>query len=222
MPELNIARARRAEIGAQRRQRTRTRLLAAARRLFGHEGGRATKIEDLCEEAGIARGTFYNYFPSFDALQEALFEELSMRFDEAVHEAFEQLEGPAGRTSAAMRYYLMHVVQDREWGWGMVNTGMGIGFFHDKVTERVAETIQQGIDSGDFTIDSAEAGRDLLLGSGLAAANTLLAGGVCDGYIVQVAIAVLKGLGVADDKARLLVKAELPELPLSEPGLRVV
>ncbi len=75
---------RRAEIGASRRARTRALLLASARALFGREGGRATRVEDVCETASIARGTFYNYFPSFDALQSALFEDLSDRFDDAV------------------------------------------------------------------------------------------------------------------------------------------
>jgi AcrR family transcriptional regulator len=75
--------ARRAEIGAGRRARTRAQLLAAARALFGREGGRSTRVEDICETAAIARGTFYNYFPSFEALQAELFEDLSDRFDNA-------------------------------------------------------------------------------------------------------------------------------------------
>ena len=213
MAKLTVDLARRAEIGATRRSRTRERLLSSARQLFGRESGRTTRVEDICEAASIARGTFYNYFPSFEAMQAALFEELSNKFDQAVHQAFEQLESPAERTSAAIRFYLTHVVEDHEWGWGMVNTGMGVGFFHATVSDRVLETIQEGIDSRDFTIETAEAGRDILLGSGLAAAITLLSGTAPKRHIETVAAGVLQALGTSNDKARELVSRPLPKLP---------
>lgn len=218
MAKLNVDLARRAEIAANRRSKTRARLLDASRALFGRDGGRSTRVEDICEAAGIARGTFYNYFPSFDALQAALFEDLSNRFDEAVHHAFEQLPGPAESTCAAMRFYLTHVVEDHEWGWGMVNTGMGIGFFPVSVTERVAETIQEGIDSGDFTIPNAEAGRDILLGAGLAAATTLLHGKAAPDHIANVAAGVLQALGLPADRAWKLASAEIPPLAYVDPA----
>lgn len=208
--------ARRAEIGARRRAKTRAQLLAASRVLFGREGGRSTRVEDICETASIARGTFYNYFPSFDALQEALLEDLNERFDHAVHLAFEQLEGGAERTSAAIRYYMTHVVEDREWGWGMVNTGMGIGFFPASVSERVIATIQEGVDAGDFTIANVEAGRDILLGAGLAAATSLLKGTAKADHIEAVAAGVLMALGLPEQRARHLSRAPLPKLPFAE------
>lgn len=212
MAKLTVDLARRAEIGATRRSRTRERLLSSARKLFGRESGRTTRVEDICEAASIARGTFYNYFPSFEAMQAALFEELSNKFDQAVHQAFEQLQGPAERTSAAIRFYLTHVVEDREWGWGMVNTGMGVGFFHVTVSDRVLETIQEGIDSRDFTIQSAEAGRDILLGTGLAAAITLLSGTAPERHIETIAAGVLQSLGTPSGKAHELACAPLPQL----------
>lgn len=213
MAKLTVNLARRAEIGATRRSRTRARLLSSARQLFGREGGRSTRVEDICESAAIARGTFYNYFPTFDALQAALFDELSNRFDDAVHRVFEQLEGPAERTAAAIRFYLTHVIEDHEWGWGMVNTGMGLGFFHASVSDRVLETIQDGIDAGDFTIDTAEAGRDILLGTGLAAAVTLLSGTGSEQHIAVVAAGVLQALGTPEHRAHELARAPLPTLP---------
>lgn len=209
-PAIDLA--RRAEIGADRRNRTRTRLLAAARILLGTEEGRGTRIEDVCATAKVARGTFYNHFNSIDDLRAALFEEVSLSFDQAVHQAFEALETPAQRTCAAVRYYLRHMLDDRQWGWCMVNTGMGIGFFHDTVIERVTETIQQGIDAGEFSIASAVAGRDILLGAGLASAISLLAGEVTIDHIDHVAHGVLRSLGI-DEATALKVLAE-PLLPL--------
>ena len=216
MAKFSVNHARRAEIGATRRSRTRARLLDSARLLFGRDGGLSTRVEDICESAAIARGTFYNYFPTFDALQAALFDELSNKFDDAVHQVFEQLEGPDERTAAAIRFYLTHMGEDHEGGWGMVHTGMGLGFFHASVSDRVLETIQDGIDAGEFTIGTAEAGRDILLGSGLAAAVTLLGGTTSERHIELVAVAVLQALGTPERRAHELARAPLPSLPGAE------
>lgn len=206
---------RRAEIGAEKRNRTRVTLLGAARELFGDEAGRGTRIEDVCEKASIARGTFYNYFTSIDALQTALFEHLSQDFDDAVHSVFAQFESASERTSAAIRYYLGRSVRDPHWGWGMVNTGMGTGLIANDVTGRVLETIQEGIDTGEFTISLAVAGRDMVLGSGLAAAITLLKGAAPHGYIEMIAARLLMALGVSEEHAKEVSHAPLPPLPIT-------
>src|SRR5205823_2480480 len=40
----------------------RAQILDVARRLFAQEGYHDANIEDICREAGIARGTLYQYF----------------------------------------------------------------------------------------------------------------------------------------------------------------
>jgi len=44
------------------RARTETLLLDAALRLFARQGVGATAIHEIAAEAGVANGTFYNYF----------------------------------------------------------------------------------------------------------------------------------------------------------------
>lgn len=208
--------ARRAEIGIAKRTRTRATLLAVARQLFGREGGRSTRIEEVCERAGVARGTFYNYFPSIDALQEALFEDLSRDFDDAVHVVFAELRSATERTAAAVRYYIGRAAYDPAWGWGMVNTGMGTGLLTNEIAERVEATIQEGIDTGEFSIGSAVAGRDLVLGTGLAATITLLKGRAPEAYGALTAVRLLMALGVDQRTAQAVVLRSLPPLHATE------
>ncbi|TDD06355.1 TetR/AcrR family transcriptional regulator [Saccharopolyspora terrae] len=47
-----------------RGRRTRDRLLAAARVVFETRGFLDTRVGDICDEAGLAQGTFYIYFQS--------------------------------------------------------------------------------------------------------------------------------------------------------------
>jgi AcrR family transcriptional regulator len=209
----NIDPARRAAIGAERRSRTRADLLSAALDLFGQPHGRNTRIEDVCARAQISRGTFYNYYPGLEALLEALSEELTREFDAAVHAAFESLDGPVARACAAMRYYLHGALQDRRWGWAIVNTSVGRNLYSETITARVRESIQAGIDSGDFTLDSADVGRDILLGTGISATISLLHGGTPPDYPEKVARQVLLSFGASRSVVTALTTLPLEKLP---------
>ena len=50
------------------RERIRERLLAVGRELFARYGLRKTTVEELARASGIAKGTFYLFFPSKEAL----------------------------------------------------------------------------------------------------------------------------------------------------------
>lgn len=64
--------------GSPHRDARRAQLLDVALVLFGERGFHATSIADIIERAGVARGTFYNYFDSkrqiFASLLDRLFE----------------------------------------------------------------------------------------------------------------------------------------------------
>jgi AcrR family transcriptional regulator len=209
----NIDPARRAEIGAERRSRTRADILSAALDLFGQPHGRNTRIEDVCERAVVSRGTFYYYFTGIEALLEALSGALTEDFDAAVHAAFESLDGPVARSCAAMRYYLHGALQDRRWGWAIVNSSVGRTLYSENITAHVRDSIQAGIDSGDFTLDSADVGRDILLGTGISATISLLHGGTPPDYPERIARQVLLGFGASRAVATALTTLPLEELP---------
>lgn len=61
----------------------RRRLLDTATRLFYAEGIRAVGIDRIIAEAGVAKATFYNHFPSKDDLVLAYIEEQDQRGREA-------------------------------------------------------------------------------------------------------------------------------------------
>jgi AcrR family transcriptional regulator len=208
----NVDSIRRSEIGAEKRSRTLVILIRAALELFGREDGRLTRIEDVCAKAHVSRGTFYNYFTGMDALIKALSNHISEDFDAAVHRAFEALPTFAEQTCVAIRNYLRRAIEDPQWGWAMVNTGIARPMYGENIFRRVRETLQGGIDSGEFTLESADVGRDLLLGTGLAATLTLLQGGASEDYPERVAYRILLAIGVKQAVAAKLVRRPLPAL----------
>ena len=76
----NINPIRRAEIGREKRARTRAQLVAAANSLFARQAVESVTVDDVVREAGVAKGTFYVHFDSLEALNAAVAEELVQNF----------------------------------------------------------------------------------------------------------------------------------------------
>jgi AcrR family transcriptional regulator len=66
----------------RRRQETLHRLMSAAIQLFATQGYAKTAVEDITEAADVGKGTFFNYFPTKDALLLAIFDALAERFQQ--------------------------------------------------------------------------------------------------------------------------------------------
>jgi len=58
----------------RRRRETHSRIFEAAMRLFAERGYAYTPVEEITEAADVAKGTFFNYFPSKEAILQALAE----------------------------------------------------------------------------------------------------------------------------------------------------
>jgi AcrR family transcriptional regulator len=64
----------------RRKSETLNRILAAAVQLFAERGYAETTVEDITEAADVGKGTFFNYFPTKDAVLLAVFENLRAEF----------------------------------------------------------------------------------------------------------------------------------------------
>ncbi|WP_156689859.1 TetR/AcrR family transcriptional regulator [Mycobacterium sp. Marseille-P9652] len=60
------------KVSEEYRANRRAHILAAARRCFVRDGFHGTSMQDLVNEAGISSGAVYRYFPSKDAVIEAI------------------------------------------------------------------------------------------------------------------------------------------------------
>lgn len=88
----------------QRRKEARpAELLAAGFVEFADKGFLATRLEDVAERAGVAKGTIYLYFPSKEALFEAA---VRARILPLVGELGELVDGFAGSTQDLLRLVL--------------------------------------------------------------------------------------------------------------------
>jgi TetR/AcrR family transcriptional regulator, cholesterol catabolism regulator len=63
---------------------TRQNLMEAAMRLFCDHGYDATTVEDITEAADVAKGTFFNYFPTKDAVLPAIAADRLQQLEDAL------------------------------------------------------------------------------------------------------------------------------------------
>ena len=74
--------ARRAEIGREKRARTRAQIVEAGAMLLAERPPEALTVDAVVEAAGVAKGTFYYHFQSIDELAAAVGAKLGESFDE--------------------------------------------------------------------------------------------------------------------------------------------
>lgn len=204
--------ARRVAIGRERRARTRARIIAAAFSIFGNENGLFARIEDVVDLAGVTRATFYNHFAGMIELRDALTHEVTHDFLLSVTRTIGQLPDPRTRSAAAVRFYLERARHDRRWGWSMLNMSASGLIFGAETFAQAQQTVAEGIAAGDFPIRSAVLGRDVLLGTTLAAMGSLVREEMPADYPETVAGYILLALGVPFDEARRIAHQPLPPL----------
>jgi len=91
---------------AQRRERTRTALIAAARAMFAELGYAAAAREDIVERAGVTRGAMYHHFNSKEALFQAVFEDVEAELCEAIAKSAMASNDPIEQLRLGARAFL--------------------------------------------------------------------------------------------------------------------
>lgn len=206
-----ISPEKRAEVGRMRRERTREKILQAAFELLGREEGRSTRIEEICQAASVARGTFYNYFSSVEELFRALTFEISHDYNLAVRAVIKTVPAGAIRAGFALRYYMRRTRDDPSWGWAMVNLSVSGPIFGEETARYGLECIAEGLITEQFRSPSAQMAYDLMHGAALAGMITLLRSEQPEDYPEQMVTLIMRGVGVSETLIARCVGPELPD-----------
>ena len=203
---------RRAELGQAKRARTRVAILEVAFGLMAHENGRIGGIEEFCASAAIARGTFYNYFRSIEELQLTLSQEMGFALFKSVMDITGRVQDPVERLATGIRYYLELPLHDPEWAWALVNTSLAGPIYGAEVNEMLLTQIADAMAQGRLSLSSSQLGHDILAGTGLIAARTILRKEAPEDYPRQAAKAILHAFGVSPAEAAVAVAQPLQSL----------
>ena len=212
MDALAVRNARRREIGFERRERTRRRLLAAAARVVAESGEAKASINDFIEAAGVSRGTFYNYYATREELLEDLWALMGRSPLHKILAAIRLMEDPAERFAAGARMVLAASVEDPTWGWLIYAlSGDSTGMSEDILSYPV-ENVRLGFDSGRFHAEDMAAVIDLCIGAVRSAMKALLSEPRPPAYIEALTSMLLRVVGLDSDEALEVANLPLPRI----------
>ena len=106
---------RRAEIGREKRARTRAQLVSAAHALFARQAVESVTVDEVVKEAGVAKGTFYTHFDDLQALTTAVADELIQSIDDLLQPGRLSLSEPASRIAFGCCSFIDKALTDPGW-----------------------------------------------------------------------------------------------------------
>ncbi len=208
----------RTRVAAARRARTRAKLLESALMVFAQKGPGAV-IEDVIAHAGVARGSFYNYFRTNEDLLAAVANEINDELLRAIDPVVLRCDDPAERIACGTRL-LLHAVR-RFPLYGSFMARLPFPAANDSLlgTRFLARDVEQGLAAHRFGDIGQRAGADMLAGLVLSAAYATARAPLDPDYPDASARAMLRALGVDEAEAVRLTALALPGFDLPDESL---
>jgi len=206
------SRARRAEIGAARSQRTRLRLIEAAARVIGLQGEHMPAIEDFIREAGVSRGTFYKHFATRHDLMVALWEKVGRDPYRQTWIAYAGVPDRAERVMIGVKHQLLRATRNPAWGWLVLRIWLEEGEMYEDILRLARADIDAGKKEGRFTFLDSGYAANLVFGALMGATKTILTSNPEEDFIVEATTMILRLLGLTIEESRRVALLPLPEL----------
>ncbi len=187
--------ARRAEIGREKRARTRAQIVEAGLVLLADRPPEALTVDAIVEAAGVAKGTYYYHFQSVEELVAAVGAKLADSFDELLAPSRLDEPDPILRMSFAFTKFLEKALDDPVWGRLVVRSAQVPGEL-GRIREHLKADLAQAIIQQRVAIEDVELAADIVLGIWLQVTRGTLERRAAPDLTRQALDAVLRALGV--------------------------
>jgi AcrR family transcriptional regulator len=205
----NINLERRAEIGQLRRERTRKVIVDAAFEVFAKQGFDATSTDHIIAAAGIARGTFYNYFETKEDLMAHIGRQLVDDLDVDIRKMLRGVTDPAERLTRRMHLLYKKSTESPNWGWLMIHM-VPLGPLGTKCRSGFVTDLKNGKAAGRIDFPSIQAALDMIQGTLVfGVRSTLLSPKPLRRHGEAVILSILRGLGLDESDAGRLARSSV-------------
>lgn len=189
--------ARRAEIGREKRARTRALILEAGALLLAERTPEALTVDAVVEAAGVAKGTFYYHFLSIGELAAAVGVMLGESFDELLTPARLELPDPIARLEFAFTQFMQKGIADPGWARLVVQSAQSPTEFGRGVRENLKADLSEAIAHERLAVRDVELAADIVVGIWLQVMRSMLERGARADLTREARDAVLRALGAA-------------------------
>ena len=194
--------ARRAEIGRERRAKTRAQILEATEILLAERPPEALTIDTIVDAAGVAKGTFYYHFQSIEELTAAVGAKLGESFDDLVAPARLGIPDPIARLSFGLTKFLEKAIAEPLWARLVIQSAQAPTGVRDGIRANLKADLAEAKAQERLTVQDIELAADIVIGVWLEVARGTLERGAAPNLAGQIVDAVLRALGAAQPKAR--------------------
>jgi AcrR family transcriptional regulator len=198
---VKIDLARRAEIGREKRERTRAQIVEAGLILLADRPPEALTVDALVEAAGVAKGTFYYHFQSVEELVAAVGAKLADSFDELLAPSRLGEPDPIVRMSLAFTKFLEKAINDPLWGRLVVRSVEAPAAL-DRIRENLQADLAKAIGQGRVALPDVELAADIVIGIWIQVTRGTLERRATPDLPRQALDAVLRALGVTQPRNR--------------------
>ena len=196
-----------------RRVKTRLRILEAAFDLFDQRGVDKVTVEDVRHAAKLSRGTFYNYFATYEAMLLSIAADISAQINREQSEFFDALPDLTLRLSLNMRYFITRIVSDRSCGEILLRAGPLVGALNEGMRRHVEAEIADAALQGVIEVPSIPVAIEFGYSIGTAMIRRAIGPAADANDIEYASLMMLRAFGVGEAKASRAANAPLPAMP---------
>jgi AcrR family transcriptional regulator len=189
--------ARRADIGREKRARTRAQIVESGQMLLAERPPEALTVDAIVEAAGLAKGTFYYHFQSIEDLVAAVGAKLADSFDELLAPSRLGEPDPIVRMSLAFTKFLEKALDDPLWARLVVRSAQAPAGLVLGVRENLKADLAEALAQGRLGIQDVELAADIVIGIWLQVTRGSLERRASPELTRQALDAVLRALGAS-------------------------
>lgn len=209
----------RPRVAAQRRERTRRRLIESALVAFSRHGIGVTVIPEVIASAGVSQGSFYNYFRTNAELLEAVGDALNLDMFSSIENAIGAIEDPLARMSTGIRSYLHLVRSIPVVAQFLAGAGVALVDKKSPVFDHFPADLKAAVKSGRISEANVEVAMELVAGAGLMAVHRIAKSKTPRDYPERITRAILRSLAVPEQEAVALTSTALPKTAIEPESL---
>jgi AcrR family transcriptional regulator len=157
-----------------KRARTERSLVRAAMAVMADRGPHAVSVAAVVDAAGVSQGTFYNYFPTAEALVTATTDHLARAVVTGATRLGDADATPTERVVDGARQVLALPQADPLFAHAFVAALAGRPDFRDDIRTLVRQAVAAGAHAGEFDVVDLDATTDAVFGTVLQALRSAL------------------------------------------------
>lgn len=209
----------RPRVAAERRERMRLRLLGTAIQVGARKGPASITIDDVIVGAEVARGSFYKYFPSTDALVREVATQIANELIRMAEPVVLGFDDPAERVACGIRVVARTAVDHPVVGGFLVRLGWPDVRRPDILLDFLRRDLAAGIRKRRFTRMPPALALNIVVGAVMGATHCMLDPDCERDFAEQTAAAALRALGLDADEAKSIATRRLPPAERPSTGL---